>query len=305
MVVSKRMAALVTVMLVAVVGATSMAGAADRDPGGDGTGKVSAASAGQVVQNLDSGVTPQDLAGALVGSGVTITNVTYTGANAATGRFSGLGVVGFDSGIVLSSGNASAVVGPNTADNTTTNFGGPGDSDLNALVAPNTTQDAAVLTIEFVPTGNQVAFDYVFGSEEYNEFVNSQFNDVFAFFVNGTNCATVNGDPVAVNTINGGNPFGTNATRPELYRNNSLNDPGPATLDTEMDGLTVGLQCSATVNPGVTNVLKLGIADTSDAILDSAVFLRAGSFTAGGEAPVPEAPAPVPEAVTAAPRFTG
>jgi hypothetical protein len=291
----RRVAALVTVTVLGVVGAIS-------------TTAVGAASPGQVVEDLNSGVTPQDLAGALVGSGVTISNVTYTGDNSAAGRFSGLGVVGFDSGIVLGSGAVAQAVGPNTADSTTTDFSGAGDPDLDALVTPSTTQDAAVLTIEFVPAGNQVVFDYVFASEEYNEFVGSQFNDVFAFFVNGANCATVNGDPVAVNTINGGNPFGTNATRPELYRNNDPNDPA-ATLDTDMDGLTVVLQCSATVNPGVTNVLKLAIADTSDGTLDSNVFLRAGSFTTpppSPSEPKPVAPPPaVATPVAAAPRFTG
>jgi hypothetical protein len=33
------------------------------------------------------------------------------------------------------------------------------------------------------------------------------------------------------------------------------------------------------VNPGVVNTITLGIADTSDSILGSAVFIQAGSFT--------------------------
>ena len=48
-----------------------------------------------------------------------------------------------------------------------------------------------------------------------------------------------------------------------------------------MDGLTTVLTCSAPVNPGVTNHMKLAIADASDSRYDSNVFLRAGSFVGG------------------------
>ncbi len=51
-------------------------------------------------------------------------------------------------------------------------------------------------------------------------------------------------------------------------------------LDTEMDGLTVVLTCAAAVNSGVTNHMKLAIADAGDSNLDSAVFLGANSFVA-------------------------
>ena len=80
--------------------------------------------------------------------------------------------------------------------------------DLNAVVAPRTTRDAAVLNMTFVPTSPDLQINYVFASEEYQEFVDSQFNDVFAFWVNGTanNCATVADPggrvPVTINTIN-------------------------------------------------------------------------------------------------------
>jgi uncharacterized repeat protein (TIGR01451 family) len=186
--------------------------------------------------------------------------------------------VGFENGIVLSSGDIANVVGPNVDDGITGDNEAAGDSDLDAL-SGFTTFDAAVLEFDFVPDGSQVRFQYVFSSDEYNEFVNTEFNDVFAFLVNGVNCATVDADPVSINTINNGNPFGTDPrSHPELYLNNDLDDGGGA-LDTEMDGLTVVLTCEATVNQGLTNHMKLAIADASDFILDSNVFLQAGSLT--------------------------
>jgi hypothetical protein len=193
-----------------------------------------------------------------------------------------MGAVGFDSGVILSTGAATAVLGPNVSDDTGTILETPGDSDLDAIVAPNSTADASVLEFDFVPTSSELTFQYVFASEEYNEFVNSEFNDVFAFFVNGVNCALVpnTSQAVSINTVNGGNPFGTDATNPEFYRNNTTDDPGPATIDTEMDGLTTVFTCAATVNANATNHMKLAIADTSDGDLDSVVFLRALSFAA-------------------------
>jgi hypothetical protein len=246
------------------------------------------AATGLVTQSLSGTLTATDLANTLVGSGVTVSNVVYTGADGAAGTFSGGGtgdgsIIGFDQGVVLSSGSIANVVGPNVANNKTTNNGQPGDSDLNGLLVGQSTQDAAVLSFDFVANASSISFRYVFASEEYNEYVNSTYNDVFGFFVNGStlgaDCATVDGQPVSVNTINGGSPIGTGASHPELYRNNSLTDPGPATIDTEMDGLTTVLLCQASVVPNQTNTMKLAIADVSDALYDSNVFIEAGSLT--------------------------
>jgi uncharacterized repeat protein (TIGR01451 family) len=232
-----------------------------------------------VVETIGETLTPVDVADALVGEGVTVSNVTYTGANEAGGTFSGgTGVVGFEDGIILSSGTLGNVVGPNVDDGITTSHAGPGDEDLDTL-SGFTTNDAAVLEFDFVPDDSSLSFRYVFASDEYNEFVNSAFNDVFAFFVNGVNCATVEDDPVSINTINNGNPFGTDPrSHPELYINNDLDDGG-GTIDTEMDGLTVVLTCQVAVAQGESNHMKLAIADASDFSLDSNVFLEGGSLT--------------------------
>lgn len=233
---------------------------------------------GLATQDLTQGLTASDLAASLVGEGISVSNVSYTGAGGAAGTFTGgTGIIGFESGIVLSSGLVAAVVGPNDEDGLGFENSTPGDADLTALSGFDTL-DAAVLEFDFVPPGNNVAFNYVFASEEYNEFVHEDFNDVFAFFVNGVNCARVNGDPVSINTINNGNPFGSDPREhPELYINNDLSDGGGA-INTEMDGLTLVLSCQAAVTPGQTNHIKLAIADASDASLDSNVFLQAESF---------------------------
>ncbi len=206
----------------------------------------------------------------------------YYGINHAAGTFSGgAGIIGFDNGIVLSTGKISDVVGPNKEDATTTANGQPGDPDLDSLIPGYTTFDRAALEFDFIPNTNVLTFDYVFGSEEYNEYVNSPYNNIFGFFLNGKNVAIIPGTttPVSINNVNGGNPYGSsNAKNKEYFRNNDLNDGG-GSINTELDGLTVVLKVTVNVNPGVTNHIKLAIADAGDSVLDSDVFIKGGSFS--------------------------
>jgi uncharacterized repeat protein (TIGR01451 family) len=227
-----------------------------------------------------------------VGTGVTIVSdsISYTGANQAAGIFQFTDdhdVIGISSGIILSSGTISDVEGPNDIDATTTDFINPGDSDLDTL-SGYFTLDAAILEFEFEAAAgaDKVYFSYVFGSEEYNEFVYSEFNDVFAFYVNGVNYATVEGSPVSINTINNGQwGVPTLPANPSYYINNDpwtgdyygYTVPVDDLIYTEMDGFTVKLVFEAPINPG-SNTMKLAIADTSDGILDSWVFIEGGSF---------------------------
>ena len=228
-------------------------------------------------------LTATGLTNMLVGSGVTVSNVQFTGVNHAAGTFSGgAGILGIDSGIVLSTGKISDVVGPNTYDATTTNNGMPGDADLNTLIPGYTTFDATVLEFDFVPTTSVVTFEYVFGSEEYNEYVGSPFNNVFGFFINGVNQALIPGTTtaVAINNVNNGGTgemYTWPVTNPAYYRNNDLQQGG-GSINTELDGLTVVLTVTANVNAGETNHIKLAIADAGDAVLDSDVFIKTGSF---------------------------
>lgn len=250
---------------------------ADREPGGP-KGPTSP-SGGLTVDDLTGPLTAGDLGNSLAGPGITISTATYTGADVGAGGFSGgAGIIGFDSGIVLGSGQVVDVVGPNTSGSISTDTGTPGDSDLDTL-SGFMTFNAAVLEIDFIPDGSAVFFDFVFSSEEYNEFVNSEFNDAFAFYVNGVNCALVDSDPITINTINNGNPFGSMPnSNPSLYINNDCDDGG-CPHDTEMDGFTTVLTCGAVVTPNVNNTLKLAIADASDAGYDSNVFIEGGSLT--------------------------
>jgi hypothetical protein len=225
---------------------------------------------------------PEELVNTLLGGGVAASNVVYRGTSIAAGTFAGgTGIIGFESGIVLSSGSVHNVKGPNRDDGITTVNGSPGDRDLESLGVDLKTFDAVSLEFDFTPENDVISFQYVFASDEYNDFVGSPFNDVFAFFLNGVNLALVPGTSVAVsvNTVNKGKPFGSrgSASHPEFYINNDLDDGGGA-INTEMDGLTSVLTVQAEVVAGQPHHIKLAIADAGDRLVDSAVFIKAGSF---------------------------
>ena len=242
------------------------------------------------------GVTAALMANKLAGPGVVIINPVLTCISNAYGTFSGPSSLSFDSGIVLTSGQANTTGLATGVNGSATGFastgnGTAGDPQLSGLIGGSATYDACVLQFDFRPIGDTVKFDYVFGSEEYTDFTCSDFNDVFGFFISGpgygapVNVAIIPGTsiPVCINSVNcgatGGWPLSTcTAMGPgspfcSYYVNNSAG----ATIT--YDGLTTTLTAIAHVTPCDTYHLKLGVADAFDDILDSGVFLKAGSLT--------------------------
>jgi len=224
-------------------------------------------------QNMET-VSPQQLGELLAGPGIQISNVTINGAPAAAGTFTGglAAGLGIESGVILSSGAIENVIGPNDSTGKTTTLSVPGDADLDSLVSPFTTKDATILEFDFVAESSNFAIRYVFGSEEYKEYVGSSFNDVFGFFLDGANIAYVAGSASELVSINSINHLKNTA----YYIDNPA---GPTAFDTQLDGFTTILFAVATVTPGTTHHIKLAIADTSDSILDSVVVLQAGGIT--------------------------
>ena len=237
-----------------------------------------------VVTNNQTATT---LANTIAGAGITISNDTLTGAGAQNGTYVGGAVEAqgnalLSTGIVLSSGNATTLNNnTNTSNNSSLNTNLGGDANLNSLIPGYSTFDAATLEFDFVASGTGTvtgSFWYVFGSEEYNEFVGSKYNDVFGFFLDGVNIANIPSTttPVAINTVN-------NTSNSAYYNNNQ---PGP--FATEMDGFTKPLSASFTVAGGSTHHMKLAIADAGDHILDSWVLIGGESFTNQPPSTVPE-----------------
>lgn len=245
--------------------------------------------AGPTVANLtvSGGFTADELIqGVLIGNECSVNlNVTQIGEDVQFGTFSnGLTSIGFEHGIILSTGNIQNAPGPNNSASAGNNVpGNNSDPDLDGI-ASGPTYDAAVIEFDFTPVTNQIEFEYVFASEEYCEFVNKNYNDVFGFFISGPgisgskNIARVptTGEFVNIDNIN-------HLKNSQFFNPNSNISCGATTnmTDIQFDGYTVPLKAVASVIPCQTYHLKLAIADVGDGIYDSAVFLKAGSFDAG------------------------
>jgi hypothetical protein len=237
--------------------------------------------------------TPEELVNdVLVGEGIIVSNIEFNhsiplaGAIQAQAGYFDASATDFPipRGIILATGNVTVAVGPNDTGSATDNSGvapDPNDMDLDAI-GTATINNEAVLEFDFIPSGDSVVFKYVFGSEEYLEFVDAGFNDVFGFFISGPgfagpyefgaeNIAVIPGTaiPVTIDNLN-------DEDYSEYYVNN---DGG---LDIQYDGHTVVLYARAAVECGETYHIKMGIGDAGDTSLDSGVFLEASSFSSNG-----------------------
>lgn len=245
----------------------------------------------QILIQTGPEITPTEMVEKILGVGIIYENVVFHGADVAGGMFTNADStnLGFGSGIFLTSGSGSIIPGPNLSTNAGANNLQPGYSLLDTLTT-GTVHDAAVLEFDFYPVSDTLSFRYVFGSEEYNEYVNSSFNDVFGFFISGSNplggfyanknIAIVPGTSntnVSVNNVNNGyaDP-GEVSTGPCEYCQYYHDNIGGLTL--EYDGLTTVLTAWILVVPCESYHLVLGIADVGDYIFDLGVFIEESSI---------------------------
>ena len=246
----------------------------------------------------------QTLLSASSGLSVIAGSAQYLGAATAAGTFNQGGTdpttgIGIDSGVVLSTGDArfigsSAAFADDWANKSGTFTAGVGNalasnssagSALFGALTPFATQNASVLSFQFVPQHSTLTLSLVFASEDYNELVNSGFpTDVFGVFINGINQALVPGTNLAISasTIHCGGPTSGAATgiggqHCDLYRDNA---PFLGSIESELNGFTVVLDLAMQVNVGQVNSISIGVADTLDDVGDSAQLLRAGSVAA-------------------------
>lgn len=234
----------------------------------------------------------------LLGEGITVSNITWSGTNEQIGSFDCVNCnVGLASGLVMGSGNVNGAAGPNSSG--TYSLGpasgfGASDPDLSTL-SGFSLNDAAVLQFDFVPTGDSLAFNFVFASDEYPEFANGNFNDVFGFFLSGpgitgpysnnsANIALIPGStlPVTINNVNNGTTgTGGPCEFCAYYNHNGTGSTAPQNASNfyiQGDGFTTVLTAFAEVICGETYHIKLAIADAGDQGYDSWVFLQEGSF---------------------------
>ncbi|MBA3705824.1 MAG: choice-of-anchor L domain-containing protein [Bacteroidetes bacterium] len=222
---------------------------------------------------LNPAVTPLQLVQTIVGTGYTVSNIKLNCPNGAIGTFTNVSSnIGITDGILLTTGSINIANGVNNKTSAGVNNGASGDFDLDKLSGA-TTYDGCALEFDLVPACDSLRINYVFGSEEYPEYVNKQFNDVFAFYISGPgivgmqNIALVPGttSPVSINNINAGK-------NSQYFVNNS----NGSTI--QYDGFTRPLTARAKVIPCETYHLKIVIADVLDGIFDSGVFIKGNAL---------------------------
>ncbi|RYY33683.1 MAG: hypothetical protein EOP46_15730, partial [Sphingobacteriaceae bacterium] len=250
--------------------------------------------------------TPAQLVNTLVESSclAQITNITgSTGSN--FGSVSGMGSYQNSnpafpvtpSGILLTTGQATASPGPNTTNLGATAANWGGDAQLEAALASAgvnmISKNATSLQFDFIPTSSAFSMQFLFASEEYGSF-QCESNDAFVVLLTPLNGGqTIN---LAL-TPTTNNPITVSNIRNILYNSNcpSVNAPlfgafngGSAAAGAAINynGQTVLLNASHTLVPNTPYRIRFVIADDggndgTDGDFDSAVFLPAGSLNLG------------------------
>jgi len=201
--------------------------------------------------------------------------------------------IGLKKGLLLTSGIVENALGPNNLRNKSFILNSGGDDDLDSLSAIENPEnwklslDACVVEMDVLALSDEISYKYVFGSDEYDEFANNDYNDIFALLISGKG---IHGDPRVRNQKNmaiipGTNDFvsinSVNASKNWQYYHSNLYG-----RDLEYDGLvwdSLGrnnyLIAKQKVVPCETYHLKFAIADRNDTIYDSGVFI--GELTDG------------------------
>lgn len=234
----------------------------------------------------------------LLGNGVSASNITFAGQSAQLGFFyngiNGAPNLGIDSGIVISTGNVNDIP-KGGSQPSTGQYNGPGDPDLLDIAQSVTsnpdagnitsTNDRAFLEFDFTPVGDTVEFRFVFASEEYTSWINSVYNDIFAFFVSGPGITGPYAAPVAfpngainVAQVPGtSTPITISSIHPGLNSQYYVSNTNGTNND--FNGFTKAMTIKFYVQCGGTYHFKIAIADCEDDYLDTGVFIEAGSFS--------------------------
>lgn len=230
---------------------------------------------------------------------ISISNVTSsTGTN--FGSTNGIGyftntnpTFPLSSGIVLSTGNVNNAPGPNTSTLSDGGSSWTGDSQLETIIssATGTTMtslNATKLEFDFTSLNEFMSFNFLFASDEYGAF-QCTYADAFAFLLTDlesgitTNLAVVPGTttPISVVTIRD-SEFNTGCASVNAdFFDTYFNGANIYSSATNFNGQTTEMTASSAIIPNHPYHIKLVVADRSDTAFDSAVFIKAGSFTSG------------------------
>ena len=272
------------------------------------------------------------LVDSLVDDGIIFSDITFRGVrNSSYGYqmcyFTTTGLtetqMGISRGIALTTGNTDLIslpMGTNPGASNSFSKGyissHPGEirkstvsiNDMDVLAGSVNWYNGAILEFDFIPIGDSVVFNYVFGGEEYSDNTNftnyqcTQYNDKFGFLISGPgisggagytndarNIARLNnGWEVGINSVNNGtvgssgSPNGASfcsSTNPDWVQGTPSPEYNGTIQGTSPNGNTKVLTASqGGLTPGQTYHIKLLICDAKDGAYDAIVYIEAGSF---------------------------
>ncbi len=236
---------------------------------------------------------PVTAANMLMGPDVSVFNVTYSGDPVQLGWSSNIQSFPTDNGLILSSSNAQHFI-PNSFFGEPTN---PLNTEPDLLTIANSVPpligqsftvngvfDVAILEFDFVAPSANMDLNFVYGSDEYLTYVNSQYNDVFAILLSGPGIAGPYVAPAGfpngaanlalVPESNPPLPITISSVNNVLNYNYYINNPGNSiNTNVSLTGYTDLITVNQALTPGATYHLKLAIADGSDNGLKSQIIM--------------------------------
>ncbi len=242
-----------------------------------------------------------------LGEGVQVFNVKFnntpgTIAKPQIGTFQSNGFYGaqMNEGILLTTGHVSVAEGPNDHGYAAQSVSNYYSDPLIALVSSGNIRSCATLDFDLVCLSDHVSFTYCFGSEEYPEFVGSTYNDVFAFFLTGTDPSTglsatrnialvpgsvseenPNGIAVAINSVNPGVPGSLGYSYVDIhpeYSHYYVENPSGAD-GVQYNGYTMKLIAEANLIPCEVYHMHISICNIGDLNRDSGVMIEGHSLS--------------------------
>jgi len=239
------------------------------------TALVAVGAAPALAATIVNGTAPT-LAAGIAGPGATVTGSSFvtSASPAASATADSLGSFPTNGAnfAIMATGRADSADDANT--NVPDDLGAANDKSADfggGSKRGNTDFDVSVLKVDLaVPaTANCLRFDFQFFSEEFAEYVGTQFNDAFIAELDTTTWDT------AGSTITAPDNFAFDTSNNVISVNTSFATPATAVgnaAGTTYDGATPVLSAAHAVTPGAHSVY-FSIFDQGDRILDSAVFL--------------------------------
>lgn len=204
-----------------------------------------------------------------------------TGSNATN--------LGLNQGLILATADTDVALGPNNDGSASTfAFGGSYlDNDLIQIPGAEFLESSSVLEFDFIATGSELNFDFIFASEEYPEYSNSTYNDVFGFFLSGPDIAgpysnnaknialiPETNTEITINNLNNGTSNLGPCEYCEFYVDNGTGQTPNDNPFIQYDGFTTVIRAKSDLLCGETYHIKLAVGNVGDNQYDSAVFIK-------------------------------